>query len=60
MSLVSAFVSKHLLKLLENEFTNHESDLQDLMITEVSQFANDALEWVKSKLDAKSDGDSNG
>lgn len=53
MSLLSTFIQSQLLKAIENEFIEHAPDIQQAIIAEVEAFANDALEWVKSKIQTK-------
>jgi hypothetical protein len=50
MSLLSSFVQNQLLKAIETEFAAHAPDIQEAIVAEVQAFANQALQWVESKL----------
>ena len=53
MSIFSSFIQQHLLAALEQELLKHAPDIQAVLISEVESFANDALVWVKSKMESK-------
>lgn len=50
MSLLSKFVTEHLVSDLEQEFAQHVPDLQKSLVDEVSVFAQMLSDWVSSKL----------
>lgn len=50
MSLLSSFIQNQLLKALEAEFALHAPEVQAVIVTEVTNFANQALQWVEAKL----------
>lgn len=50
MSLVSAFISTHLISLLETEFAQSEPEIQADIISEVEAFVAAAGTWLESKL----------
>lgn len=54
MSLLSSFIQNQLLKAIEAEFVAHAPDIQQTIVGEVQAFANDALQWVESKIDKQS------
>lgn len=49
MSLISSFIQNQLLKALEAEFAAHSGDIQTAFVAEIEAFANDIMDWVKSK-----------
>jgi len=53
MSLLSSFIQNQLLKALEAEFVAHVPEMQQVIVGEVEAFANQALEWVKDKVQDK-------
>lgn len=53
MSLISSFVTNQLLKALENEFVNHEQEIQDAIIAELALVADNVKNWVEQKLQHK-------
>ena len=53
MSLLSSFIQNQLLKALEAEFVAHAPEMQEVIVSEVESFANQAMDWVKDKLHAK-------
>ena len=53
MSLLSTFVTTHVLTLLEKELLNHEADIQAAMLAEVKVLADTITSWVNDKLAAK-------
>lgn len=50
MSLLSKFVTQHLVNDLEQEFVKHEPDMKDMLVKEVETFAQMLIDWVSSKL----------
>lgn len=50
MSLLSKFVTQHLVNDLEQEFVKHVPDLQKTLVDEVATFAQMLSDWVSSKL----------
>lgn len=50
MSLLSQFVTKHLVNDLEQEFVKHVPDVQQALVKEVEIFAQMLVDWVSSKL----------
>lgn len=53
MSLLSTFVTNHVLTLLEQELLNHEADIQAAMLAEVKALADTITGWVNDKIEAK-------
>jgi len=53
MSLLSSFIQNHLIKAIEAEFVTHAPEIQQAIVGEVQAFANEALQWVESKLSPK-------
>jgi len=59
MSLLSSFIRNQLLKGIEDEFVSHLPEVQEKIIEEVGDFAQECAAWVKDKLggnDASSEG----
>lgn len=52
MSLLSKFVSEHLLLAIESEFQSHSAELQSKLVDEVKLFADEVNSWIKNKIDA--------
>jgi len=50
MSLVSSFISNHLLSLLETEFVNNEPVIQEVILSELQAFVGNVGTWVESKM----------
>lgn len=50
MSLLSTYVTGHLLHALEQEFIAHEPDLQAKLLEEVKVFTDQLSHWVNSKV----------
>lgn len=50
MSLLSSFITNHLLQSLEAEFMSHEPELQEAFINEVSAAVNTVVTWVNDKI----------
>jgi len=50
MSLLSTFITNHLIKSLEVQFTAHEPELQQAFVDEVAAAVNDVVTWVNSKI----------
>ncbi len=50
MSLLSKFVTQHLVNDLEQEFIKHAPELQQSLVNEVATFAQMLSDWVSSKL----------
>jgi hypothetical protein len=50
MSLVSSFISTHLISLLETEFANNEPEIQATIVSEMEAFVSAAGAWIESKL----------
>ena len=53
MSLLSAFLSNHLIPALEQAIVKHEPDAQALIIGEIDALNAKVGEWVKDKLSPK-------
>jgi hypothetical protein len=56
MSIVSTFLSTHLLALLETEFASHAPDIQAVVVSEMQAFVSAAATWIESKLPKPTDG----
>ena len=52
MSLLSSFVTGHVVSALENEFIANEPALQQALLGEVVAFADSLTKWVNAKLEA--------
>ena len=55
MSLLSSFLSHHLIPALEAAFVANAPEIQDALIHEMKQFASEIQDWIASK----SEGDKN-
>lgn len=58
MSLLTTFITSHAMKLIELEFTNHSSEIQSLIINEVTNLMSELSSWLGSKIDM-SEGEQN-
>lgn len=50
MSLLSSFITEHVVSLLEAALVKHEPELQAKFIAEIEQFAGVVGDWLKEKL----------
>jgi hypothetical protein len=55
MSLLSKFVSNHLVPSLESAFLSHEKDAQDIFLHEMNVLVTEIAAWVASKYINNSD-----
>ncbi len=55
MSLLSTFVTGHLLHAIETQFVAAEPALQAMLVEEVKELASELSTWLNSKLVAKSE-----
>jgi hypothetical protein len=53
MSLLSSFVTNELVKALEAEFIQHEPEMQNAFVDEVTAAVNSVVSWVNSKIAAR-------
>jgi hypothetical protein len=50
MSLLSSYLSEHLLLVIETEFEAHEPELQAKLLAEVKIFSERVGQWINNKL----------
>lgn len=50
MSLLSNFLVSSIIKYLENQFLEHEPDLQQAFLREVDEFVKTVAKWIEEKL----------
>jgi hypothetical protein len=53
MSLLSSFLSTHLIPALESAFIAHEPEAQAALLAELSSLADQVSAWLESKLAPK-------
>lgn len=53
MSLLSSFIAGHVVKALEQQFIEHEPEMQEAFLGEVHAFVNVVSGWIHEKLLAK-------
>lgn len=55
MSLLSSYLSEHLLLVIETEFEVHKPELQAKLLEEVKIFSDKVSQWINSKLMPKAE-----
>ena len=60
MSLLSMFISNHLIPALEEAIVKHKPDAQALIINEIDALNAKVGEWIKNKLSPKGEEDASG
>jgi hypothetical protein len=53
MSLLSSFITDHVIKALEAQFVAHEPEMAEAFVNEVSAAVNAVVNWVNEKVAAK-------
>lgn len=53
MSILSKFISQHLVPTLEEEFKKHEPQLQQKLLEEVEALLAEIAHWLKEKVVGK-------
>jgi hypothetical protein len=55
MSLLSSFLSHHLIPALEAAFVANAPEIQEALIHEMKQFAGEINDWIESKMSGEND-----
>lgn len=57
MSLLSRFVRKKLLSMIEDEYLEHAPEVREKLVSDMKDFAGECLEWTDKKINEKLFGD---